>query len=186
MTAPTTSAEPFGRVLTAAEYDRLPENPLRELVDGVIRMMATPTSWHQYVVRELGHLLDLLAKPDLRAVGPIEIKLADDNRRIPDVAVVHGKSYGRKKSRYLPVDVVLAIEVVSPGSETDDRREKPIEYAEAAIPFYWRVELEPELAVHAFQLHYGAYAPVGVFRSDQIVQVKGLEWATIMVADLAD
>lgn len=184
MTAPTLHAEPVGRVLTAAEYDALPENPLRELVDGVIRITATPTSWHQDVVRDCGYHLNALAKRAFRVVGPIEIRLADEHRRNPDLAVVPASAYGRRKSRYLPSDVVLAIEVVSPGSETDDRREKPFEYAEAAIPFYWRIELEPTLEIHAFQLHYGAYAPVGVFGSGQTVQVPGLEWAALNVADL--
>lgn len=183
MTA-TLHAEPVGRVLTAAEYDALPENPLRELVDGVVRIMATPTSWHQDVVRNGGYHLNRLAKPAYRVVGPIEIRLADDHRRNPDLAVVHAAAYDRRNSRYLSTEVILAIEVVSPGSETDDRREKPFEYAEAAIPFYWRIELEPQLAIHAFQLHYGAYAPVGIFRSGQTVKVLGLEWAALNVSDL--
>lgn len=186
MSAPTLQAEPVGRVLTAAEYDALPENPLRELVDGVIRIMATPTSWHQDVVRNGGYHLNRLARPAFRVVGPIEVRLADEHRRNPDLAAVPASAYDRRKSRYLPVDVVLAVEVVSPGSETDDRREKPFEYAEAGIPFYWRVELAPELAVHAYRLHYGGYAPVGVFRSGQTVQVPGLEWAALTVADLDD
>lgn len=186
MTAPPLHAEPVGRVLTAAEYDDLPENPLRELVDGVIRVMATPTSWHQDVVRNCGYLLNALARPRFRVVGPIEVRLADDHRRNPDLAAIHAAAYDRRKCRYLPTDLVLAIEVVSQGSETDDRREKPFEYADAAIPFYWRVELEPELAVHTYQLHYGAYAPVGVFGSGQTVQVPGLEWAALRVADLEE
>jgi hypothetical protein len=41
--------EPIGVLLTAAEYDDLPANPRRELVDGVVRMMATPTPFHQDV-----------------------------------------------------------------------------------------------------------------------------------------
>jgi Uma2 family endonuclease len=186
--APTLDAEPLGRVLTGAEYDALPENPLRELVDGVIRIMATPTAWHQYVVRELGHRLDLLAKPNLRVVGPIELRLADHLRRNPDLAVVHASAYDRRKNRFLPAEVDVAIEVVSPGSETDDRREKPSEYAEAQIPFYWRVELESELAIHVYQLHlYGhAYSPVAVFKSGQTVDVPGLEWARVDVTGLED
>lgn len=186
MTAPTLHTEPIGQVLTGEEYDALPENPLRELVDGVIRMMATPTSWHQDVVRNCGFRLNAMAKPDFRVVGPIEIRLADDHRRNPDLAVVLSSAYGRRKSRYVPTDVTLAIEVVSPGSETDDRREKPFEYAEAGIPFYWRVELEPGLSFHTFRLHYGSYAPTGVFRPGDVVEVPGLEWAALNVSDLDD
>ena len=43
------SYEPIGQLLTADEYDALPANPQRELVDGVIQVMATPTPLHQDV-----------------------------------------------------------------------------------------------------------------------------------------
>lgn len=178
--------EPIGRVLSGDEYDALPENALRELVDGVIRMMATPTSWHQDVVRELANRLNALGRPEYRATGPIEVKLADNRRRNPDVVVVAAEAYGKKKCRYLPADVILAVEVVSPGSETDDRREKPFEYGEAGIPFYWRVELAPALVIHTFRLHFGGYASTGVFRPGDKLAVQGLDWATFDVSDLDD
>jgi Uma2 family endonuclease len=178
--------EPIGMVLTGDEYDALPENALRELVDGVIRMMAAPTSGHQHVGCELGHRLDVLGRPDHRAGGPIEVKLADNHRRNPDVVVVAAEAYDMEDCRCLPADVVLAVEVVSPGSETDDRREKPFEYAEAGIPFYWRVELTPTLVFHTFRLHFGGYASTGVFRPGEKVAVQGLDWATFDVSDLDD
>lgn len=178
--------EPIGMVLTADEYDVLPANQLRELVDGVIRIMATPTWAHQYVVRELGHHLDRLGRPVWRAGGPIEVRLGEVHRRNPDVVVVPADAYRRMRSRINPDDVLLAVEVVSPGSETDDRREKPIEYAEAAIPFYWRVELHPRLAIHTFRLAGREYRSTGVFRSGDTIRAEGLEWATLAVADLEE
>lgn len=41
-----------------------------------------------------------------------------------------------------PAEVLLAIEIVSPGSEKLDRMIKPAEYARAGIGRYWRVERE--------------------------------------------
>jgi hypothetical protein len=38
----TPTLEPIGQVLTPEEYDALPENSLREFVDGVVHVMATP------------------------------------------------------------------------------------------------------------------------------------------------
>ncbi|MCX4581222.1 Uma2 family endonuclease [Streptomyces sp. NBC_01571] len=39
--------------------------------------------------------------------------------------------------------VQLAIELVSPGNKTMDRKLKPLLYAEAAIPHFWRLEFDP-------------------------------------------
>ncbi|GAA1909626.1 hypothetical protein GCM10009837_37440 [Streptomyces durmitorensis] len=59
--------------------------------------------------------------------------------------------------------VVLAVEVVSPGSRKDDRFLKPGMYAEAGIAYYWRVERGDEIApvVHEFWRHHesGVFVP---------------------------
>ncbi|MGH2719060.1 MAG: Uma2 family endonuclease [Actinomycetota bacterium] len=39
-----------------------------------------------------------------------------------------------------PADVLLAVEIVSPGSRTRDRVTKPVVCAQWGIPSYWRVE----------------------------------------------
>jgi Uma2 family endonuclease len=189
MTAVFTPAtyEPVGQVLTAEQYDALPENELRELVDGVIRIMASPTMGHQNVAGDLRYLLDKLGRPvGYRATGPLEVKLRPNRRRNPDVVVVPGTSFDRKACRVEPRVVVLAVEVVSPGSETDDRREKPFEYAEGEIPHYWRVELEPELVIHTYRLDGSRYRDTGAFGVGETVAAPGLEWASIAVADLVD
>src|SRR5215813_2328626 len=155
--------EPIGQVLTAEEYDALPENPRRELVDGVIQMMATPNGRHQYVVRTLCNLLEHLGRPRFVAIETIELRLTDNRRRNPDVLVVPGNVYDDDRSSYRPHEVLLAVEVVSKGSETFDRREKPIEYAEAGVPYYWRIEQRPSLEIYAYRLGHGGYQPAGEF-----------------------
>jgi Uma2 family endonuclease len=189
MTAVFTPAtyEPVGQVLTAEQYDALPENSLRELVDGVIRIMASPTMGHQNVSGDLRYLLDRLGRPaGYRATGPLEVKLRPNRRRNPDVVVVPAAAFDKRACRVDPRNVVLAVEVVSPGSETDDRREKPFEYAEASIPHYWRVELEPELEIHTYRLDLSKYRPTGPFTAGDTVVAPGLEWATFPVSDLVE
>ncbi len=39
---------------------------------------------------------------------------------------------------------------------------KPAEYAEAGLPLFWRVDLQPELAVHSFRPGPDGYLPVDV------------------------
>ncbi|MGK5518006.1 Uma2 family endonuclease [Micromonospora sp. URMC 107] len=52
----------------------------------------------------------------------------------------------------MPDDVILAVEVVSPGTRRTDRFAKPGEYAAAGIPFYWRIEQDP---VHLYAYRRG-------------------------------
>jgi Uma2 family endonuclease len=178
------NSEPIGQILTAEEYDALPENPRRELVDGVIQMMATPNGRHQYIVRTLCNLLENLGRPRFVAIETIELRLTDNRRRNPDVLVVPGDVYDDDRSSYRPHEVLLAVEVVSRGSETFDRREKPVEYAEAGVPFYWRIEPKPAVVVHAYRLGRKGYQPAGEFGIGDRVMVEGLEWAAVPVSEL--
>jgi Uma2 family endonuclease len=47
------------------------------------------------------------------------------------------------ENRVLAGEVLLAVEVISPGSRKIDTHMKPFEYAEAGIPHYWVVDLDP-------------------------------------------
>lgn len=63
--------------------------------------------------------------------------------------------------------MILAVEVVSEESLSRDRETKPMKYARAKIPHYWRVEDEQGRAVvHAFELEptTGTYTSTGIFR----------------------
>jgi Uma2 family endonuclease len=68
-------------------------------------------------------------------------------------------------------DVVLAVEILSPGSARIDRTLKRAEYADAGIPHYWLVDISdrPSLvACHlAGEFGYADAAPAtGVFETD--------------------
>jgi Uma2 family endonuclease len=180
------NSEPIGQILTAEEYDALPESRWRELVDGVIRMMAAPNARHQYIAGKLFNQLDERGRPRFRAIEGVELRLGEDLRRIPDVMVVRREVYDGDRNQYEPHEVVLAVEVVSRGSESADRREKPFEYARAGISYYWRVEPKPRVTVHAYRLASDRYRPAGQFAVGETVLVEGLEWAAIPVADLED
>lgn len=177
--------EPIGQVLTAEEYDALPENPRRELVDGVIHMMAAPKAWHQRVKIALYNLLDRARPRELEVVEEIEVVLEGLLRRIPDVLVVRAEGFDWQANKVLPSQVVLAVEVVSPGSETDDRVVKPRQYAAAGIGHFWRVEIDPDIAVHTFRLGDGdRYVPTGLFTTGDVIAAPGLPWAKLPVDDL--
>ncbi len=179
--------EPIGQILTPEEYDALPENSHRELVDGVIHMMASPTLWHQIVKDALRTSLRAAKPSELVVVSEAEIRLNDTLRRIPDVVVLHRSAYRRDRNQCLPADVVLVAEVVSPGSESTDRILKPIEYARAGIGHYWRIEIDPVIVVHTYRRDdSGSYQRTGEFPTGDVVRAPGLSWARVGVAELAD
>ncbi|MFI5426388.1 Uma2 family endonuclease [Aeromicrobium sp. UC242_57] len=75
--------------------------------------------------------------------------------RVPDVMVFRASAYSSGAVSVLPQDVVLVVEVVSPGSRTNDRITKPAEYAAAGIGADRRVELEPTASLTAYVLKDG-------------------------------
>ena len=67
---------------------------------------------------------------------------------------------GGKVRTYYASDLLLVAEVISPrsGSEQVDRVRKVREYARAAIPLYWIVDLEPEAKITILTLRGEEYA----------------------------
>ena len=89
--------------------------------------------------------------------------------RVPDLAVVrrHALAGGSQPYPQGPEDFGLVVEISSPSTRKTDLFAKPGEYAEAGIPLFWRVDLQPELAVQPFRLH-----PDGC----TLVDVRGSAW----------
>lgn len=178
--------EPVALVLTADEYEALPPNSRVELVDGVVHAMTPATGRHQAVVDNLRRLVAACCPEDLRIVREQEIFLGKLHRRNPDVLAIHAHAFDLDRYSYRPDEVLLAAEVVSPGTETTDRKHKPAEYADAGIQHYWRIETRPKLVVHTYLLgETGHYLETGLFRVGDTTAVAGLPWAKIVVADLA-
>jgi Uma2 family endonuclease len=91
------------------------------------------------------------------AISDVDVVLTEDRRntRRPDVVVYNRNCSG---SKLRPEDVCLVVEIVSGGSKIQDRVTKPVVYAEAGIPCYWRVERDPTLWVAEHQLtDFGKY-----------------------------
>ena len=154
--------------LTAEEYDVLPEDFCRriEVVDGAIVLSPSPRRTHQRVVQRLANLLDSACGPSLAAVIDSDLRLRDVpllNRR-PDIVVYDSSVPDDQVLR--PGHCLLVVEVMSPGSITTDRVDKPAEYSAADIPHFWRVEIDEagRVAVHRFRFDATTrtYAAIGV------------------------
>ena len=152
--------------MSAEIYDALPENECKgiEVVDGMIR--PHPGHLHQRMVTgALAGMIEAAGAPEWHASERLDLRLSDDPllNRSPDILVYAAKSDPFAR---VPLTAVLAtVEVVAPTSLRADRHEKPLEYAEAGIPYHWRVEiLSPIPEVHTFRLDRasGTYRPTGL------------------------
>ncbi|MEU6216656.1 Uma2 family endonuclease [Streptomyces sp. NPDC047022] len=155
---------------TADDLDRLPNLPPHtELIDGSLVFVSPQTMFHSRAVDFFNWQLQSLAPAEFEVIREFTIDIDRQNRPEPDVVVVRGDVVEEEpeQTRFPADAVVLAVEVVSAESVSRDRETKPLKYARAKIPHYWRVENEKGLAVvHAFELEptTGAYTSVGIFR----------------------
>jgi phosphoribosylamine--glycine ligase len=133
---------------TVDDLQELPEDFHHyELVDGALLVSPHPTVRHDDVASSLGYLLHSVLAPQWKAVVATGVRFDDRNYRVPDLVVLSREALDRPLA--LPEDVLLVVEVMSPGSISNDRVAKPALYARAGIPHYWRIELtEPVLITH--------------------------------------
>lgn len=169
-------------ILTEAQWEALPDTSELELVDGIVRTRVAWGDMHNQVRATVRNALAALAPEGLIVTTNLEIRLADAHRRRPDVLVVHDNALDLERWHLQPEEIVLAVEVVRPGSEITDRKHKPLEYADADIEHYWRIETLPGPVVHTYRLGESSfYLETGLFRAGDLVSDPTLRWATFEV-----
>ena len=131
---------PHSEEWTAADLDQLPDDGLRyEVLNGQLVVNAAPKPKHQWLIKRLTQVLDACVPAGHLVLDGVGVLIGDDEP-IPDVMVVAGAIDWN--GRGVPVgQVELAVEVVSKSTTLQDRLVKPILYAQAGIPTYWRFEI---------------------------------------------
>ncbi|MFD7232393.1 Uma2 family endonuclease [Streptomyces sp. NPDC059881] len=144
--------------------------PHTELVDGSLVFVSPQRDFHSIAIDLLVHGLRSTVPPELRVRREMTVVLDKRNGPEPDVSVVRAAAVRSREQTYFQVrDVLLAVEVVSPDSEARDTDTKPHKYANAGIPYFWRVEMggtDERPVVHVFELDKESrvYEPSGIFR----------------------
>ncbi|WP_067842028.1 Uma2 family endonuclease [Nocardia lijiangensis] len=151
-----------------------------ELIDGGLVFVSPQEKWHRQVLSLLRRELDLQAPPHLRADREMAVRLGKRQMPEPDVLVVTTEALERKQpsAYYFAEDLVLAVEAVSPDSQERDRDTKPLKYAKAGIPHYWRVERgeDDRVVVYAYEIDPVSerYVPIGIFHDRLKISVPFL------------
>jgi Uma2 family endonuclease len=167
---------------TVDDLDTWPESHVRyELTDGALTVSPSPNNLHQVLAAALCIHFDRTAPEPLVASQAVEIRFTRRTTRIPDVLVVESEEPGRHW--FAPAEVVLAVEIESPGSITDDRVTKPAIYARHGIPHYWRIELDP-VVVHVYHLEDDVYREIATLKADERIVLDEPLPIDIAVADL--
>ncbi|MGW7519306.1 Uma2 family endonuclease [Streptomyces sp. NPDC054796] len=113
-----------------------------ELIDGSLVFASPQNNFHSVVRCLLEQGLRRSLPAHLRVRRGMAVVLDARNGARPDLLVVRAEAVtGRRQTRYDVADVELAVEVVSPDSESRDRDTKPHKYARAGIPNFWLVEV---------------------------------------------
>lgn len=149
-------------LLSLEEWDELPEDTSRqlELVEGVLVVSPQPARTHQIAVGNLMVALNLQLPPTLGATQDSEVVIDSSfppTLRAPDVSVMSKSVCVRDECRVDANELLLAVEIVSPGTGKVDRVLKAAEYAGAGIPHYWVIDLTPPASLTTLTLAGSEY-----------------------------
>lgn len=164
-------------LLTLEEWEALPvDTAMRlELAEGMLVMSPMPLPWHQRVVMRIGYRIDDQLPPALTALTEVEVVISDPplTIRVPDAVVTRSHVVDPNPSRLAATDVLLAAEVLADGTRRVDRVLKFFEYAEAGIPQYWIVDLDPPASLTAYLLVGDVYELSGEHTGSVTLDVAG-------------
>jgi Uma2 family endonuclease len=150
-------------LLTVAEYLEIGEvEPgYTELVEGRLLMSPSPVPDHNYAAAEMRDQLRPQLPPEIEAIPDMDVDLqlappdAPGTVRRPDLIVVPRDARLRVRHEGGVIrasEVLVIVEVLSPGSKRTDHVLKRSEYADAGIPNYWIVDIEPPVSLLACHL----------------------------------
>ncbi|GAA3271582.1 Uma2 family endonuclease [Dactylosporangium vinaceum] len=121
--------------------------------EGALSVASLPDSERAAIASRLLVWLAMAGWPAEQILQVAGIRIAGSNgegARIPDLTLW---SKPQPRGVWLALtDLLLVIEIVSPGSEAIDEMVKRHEYAAAGIPRYWLVDRDPALTVTQHRL----------------------------------
>ena len=172
------------KTVSFAEYLLLPYDGKRtELVDGQIIAMTEPSTLHILIIRALTRLLDrhiLTQDYALECISGagVEIPCAarKSNVRDPDLIVCSREQLRALRPLTKAVFLegnppALAVEVSSPGNESNDTVDKRLEYASAGVPEYWIINrIRGYVLVLSLDTNTRSYTEIGEYRGAELMR----------------
>jgi Uma2 family endonuclease len=123
--------------------DRPGYTPRYELLDGELLVTPSPSGRHQRILLELAVLVrDFVKRHRLGETrfSPGTVRLTPDSRFEPDLYVIPADGDRMPRASEPVTRLLLAAEILSPGSSRHDRLTKRRFYQKHAVPDYWVVD----------------------------------------------
>ncbi len=169
---------------TVDDLESLPDDGMRyELVDGVLLVSPAPVPRHQRAARSVFLLLHNAAPRDLEVFfAPLDFQPTRHRSLEPDLLVVRRQDVGEKN---ITRPLLLAVEVLSPGTRTVDLSLKRQVYEESGVEAYWLVD--PAVpSVTVLELEGGHYVEQARAEGDTPVSVTRPFPLTVLPSALLD
>ncbi|WP_084779854.1 Uma2 family endonuclease [Planobispora rosea] len=145
---------------TVDDLLRFPDDGNRyELFNGSLLVSPSPVPLHQYAILRLAWILESAAPPELQPLPESNLRVGPRDFFIPDLVVVPTEVVEANELMFRPEDILLAVEMVGPSTQTRDRHLKRSAYAAARIPVYWRIELDEGPSLYVHELAGDEYKP---------------------------
>lgn len=141
-------AAPQRLKMSYEEYLALPdEAKIREWVEGEVIVYMPPIYEHQNITLFLAELLNAFIRYfdlGILLLAPFEVKLWPDGpSREPDILFVSNPNRAKLTEKRFEGGPDLIIEIVSPGSVSEDRVRKFAQYEQAEVKEYWIIDPRP-------------------------------------------
>lgn len=150
---------------TYDEVSAIEDDVRRELVDGEIIEMPSPTLNHQNIILRLALLFSLWARQHggKAFISPLDLYVSPGRYFIPDFlfysAAQMASGEVERDPKRLTVPPTLIVEVLSESTARHDRVRKLRAYAEFGVANYWIVD-PAQGTLEAFELREGLYQVV--------------------------
>ncbi len=161
---------------TYEDYRGFPDDLRCEILDGEIYdMTPAPTTVHQAVTLRIAYVLerDMESKgyPCRVFMAPIDVILSDKDVVQPDVLIVCERSRIKEAGIFGAPDVVF--EVISPSTETKDRKQKRNQFERFGVKEYFIVHPDREY-VEKYTLEAGIYKKPELYQEDETFRIEAI------------
>ena len=178
------------KIWTYAEVRALNDDVLRELHEGEIWIVPSPTFNHQRIVTRLAGFLNDWAKQHgggEATVSPLDMYVSERSYYIPDLIFYSGpqmeiiEAEGDLKNLRMAPHV--AVEVLSPSTARNDRTLKTRAYAAFGIAHYWILDPVAR-TLEAFELGEGRYFLAGAIGSGETLDLSSFPGLNVPADEL--